>query len=779
MKILIVEDDSDSRVFLERALKGKGYPVETAVNGIDALDKIRQSMPDLIISDIMMPEMDGFDLCRAIKSDKRLKNIPFIFYTATYTDSKDEELAMSLGASRFIVKPLEIDMFLQAMGEVIRDHKEKKLHVPNDVKAPPRDLTRMHEEALSRKLEKKVRELELYRQIFTNAHDAIAILGPDGRYAAQNTAHRALTGYTDEELKGRTPAMQFGEREFDRVLAKLIKQFVFFGELLSRTKDGDVHNVELSAFPITDEKGKVIYYVGIQRDITRRKQAEMALRLSEEKFEKAFRSSPTLITLCTLEDNRFIEVNDAFLENSGYNREEVIGRESKELHIWTDPAEMERVMGLLREDGIVSNYELSLRTKAGDVITVLWSAELIDIQGSPCVLAVALDITDRKKLEEQLLQSQKMEAIGQLAGGVAHDFNNILTAITSYAYMAEKKVGKDEALKNNIMQISSLVDKAAEISRGLLAFSRKHVISTIPININSTIISTQKMLTKFIGEDIDITVRLAGRDLIAMADSVQIEQVIMNLVTNARDAMPRGGQITIETECVEIDEDFVKAHGFGRPGPYVLLKFSDTGSGIDQETKKKIFEPFFTTKEIGRGSGLGLSIIYGIITQHNGYINVYSEKDSGTSFNIYLPLYTGEFKDSKDMVDDQDYSGKGETVLLAEDDDLVRRAEMSILTDAGYKVIEAVNGNDAVEKYYAHKDRISLLILDVIMPKKNGREAYEEIKRHDPSVRAIFTSGYTSEIMDRKGILIHDVDLLMKPVVPTVLLKKIKEVIGG
>lgn len=779
MKILIVEDDADSRVFLERALKGKGYTVETAVNGVDALDKAAKSMPDLIISDIMMPEMDGFELCRMIKTSEQLRKIPFVFYTATYTDSKDEELAMSLGASRFIVKPMEIELFLESIREVIAEHGNHTLPVPDAVKVPDRELTRMREDTLARKLDKKVRELELYQQIFTNAHDAIAVISPEGHYIAQNTSHRALTGYTDEELMGKTPAIQFGKKEFSKVLAKLRRQFAYFGELLCRTKEGDTHNVELSAFPITDENGEVIYYVGIQRDITERSRTEKALCMSEEKFAKAFRSSPTFITICTMKEGRFIEVNDTFLEKSGYSREEVIGHVSKELGIWAEPAEMDRLMGLLSEDTVVSNKETRFRTKSGELITVLWSAELIDIQGRPCVLAVALDISDRKKLEEQLLQSQKMEAVGQLAGGVAHDFNNILTAIISYAYMAEKRADQDDTLRNYIRQITSLVDKAAEISRSLLAFSRKHVISLIPININRAIENMQKLLVKFIGEDIDLSIRAADRDLVAMADSVQIEQIIINLATNARDAMPGGGRITIETEYMEMDEDFMTAHGFGKSGPYVLLKFSDTGTGMDEETIKKIFEPFFTTKEIGKGTGLGLSIIYGIVKQHNGYIDVYSEKGRGTTFNIYLPLYIGKCEDREDKAEWKDYSGKGETLLLAEDEESVRLAEKLILTEAGYKVIEASNGEDAVEKFLAHKDLIRLLVLDVIMPKKNGREAYEEIKRHAPSIRAVFTSGYTSEIMDRKGIPMHEADLLMKPIIPVHLLKKIKDILQG
>ena len=386
------------------------------------------------------------------------------------------------------------------------------------------------------------------------------------------------------------------------------------------------------------------------------------------------------------------------------------------------------------------------------------------------------DITERKNLENQLLHAQKMEAVGQLAGGIAHDFNNILSAIVNYAYLLKNKFTADDPSQAQIDQIYSLSMKASEITRGLLAFSRKHFINPIPVNLNSSVKNMEKLLSKFISEDIQLKLNLSDKDPVIMADSAQIEQIVINLATNARDAMPDGGSLIIETEQADIDDNFIRLHGFGKPGQYALISVTDTGTGMDEETKKRIFEPFFTTKGVGKGTGLGLSIIYGIVSQHNGYIDVYSKPGTGTTFKIYFHIVKTEAQKKKDLKL-SDLSGKGETILVAEDESEVRNSIKLILEKFGYKVIEALDGEDAMEKFREHKDRIDLLLFDVIMPKKNGRDAYEEIKKTSPEMRVIFTSGYSSEIIDKKGILTDGFEHVSKPVLPDRLLSKISEVL--
>jgi signal transduction histidine kinase len=334
---------------------------------------------------------------------------------------------------------------------------------------------------------------------------------------------------------------------------------------------------------------------------------------------------------------------------------------------------------------------------------------------------------EKKKVEAQLRHMQKMEAVGQLAGGIAHDFNNMLTAIIGNATLLQMKISEDVQLRHYTDEIVASSERAANLTRGLLAFSRKQMMDVKPVALNNIIKGVEKLISRLIGEDIELKVLSAKKDIIVRADAGQIEQVIMNLATNARDAMPGGGGLTIITEVINLDNEFVKAHGYGKPGVYALISVSDTGMGMEEDVKQKIFEPFFTTKELGKGTGLGLSIVYGIIKQHEGYINVYSEPNKGTTFRIYLPIIEigiGAAELTKKVIGPERGT---ETVLLAEDEANVRRFVKTVLEEFGYTVIEAVDGEDAINKFQQNKEKIHLIILDVIMPRKSGREAYENI----------------------------------------------------
>jgi PAS domain S-box-containing protein len=543
------------------------------------------------------------------------------------------------------------------------------------------------------------------------------------------------------------------------------------------TADGDTRWIK-DIVSVIKGNGGVSELTGFMIDITERKRSEEALSTSEEKFSKAFRSSPTFITITTLYEGLFIDVNDAFLEASGYMREEVIGHSTQELGMWAVPAARERAVKELLEHEKASSLEVEMRIKSGAILTVLWAAEKIEIEGKPCIIAVALDITERKKLQEQLLHAQKMEAVGQLAGGIAHDFNNILTAIISYSYLIRNKIGKDSPSFNNLEKILLLSDRASQITRGLLTFSRKQHFEFHPINLNDVVSNVEKLISKFIGEDIAVKTRLSGRKPVINADWAQIEQILMNLATNARDAMPDGGTLTIKTELVELDSSFINAHGFGKPGNYAVMTVSDTGVGMNKEATQKIFEPFYTTKEVGKGTGLGLAIIYGIVRQHDGFTHVYSEEGKGTSFKIY---FQATHVAPEDRVERElpDVTGKGECILVAEDEESVRESISAILEESKYTVVEACNGEDAVEKFKSHKDEIQLLILDVIMPGLNGKETLEEILKVAPDTKVIFTSGYTADVIRRKKVSEQDVHFVSKPIVPNILLKKIREVLEG
>jgi nitrogen-specific signal transduction histidine kinase len=389
--------------------------------------------------------------------------------------------------------------------------------------------------------------------------------------------------------------------------------------------------------------------------------------------------------------------------------------------------------------------------------------------------AVLRDITEKKSLEAQLFQAQKMEAVGLLAGGVAHDFNNILTVVVGYGSLLLKKTATDSTARGYVEQVLSAAERATNLTQNLLAFSRKQIINPKPVLLSKVVSNLEKILTRVISEDIELKLFLAPQEASVMSDTGQIDQVLMNLATNAKDAMPDGGTLVIETELLEFDNDYVRRHVFAKPGKYMLISVTDTGNGMDAKTREKIFEPFYTTKDVGKGTGLGLSMVYGIIKQHNGYINVYSEPGKGTTFKIYLPVIAQE-ADKLVTALLTPVTGGTETILLAEDAVLVRDLAKNILEEYGYHVILAENGTDAVEAYKAHPG-IALLILDVIMPGKNGKEVYTEIRGQRPDIKALFMSGYTANIIHKKGILDSATEFISKPFSPNTFLRKVREVL--
>jgi signal transduction histidine kinase len=395
------------------------------------------------------------------------------------------------------------------------------------------------------------------------------------------------------------------------------------------------------------------------------------------------------------------------------------------------------------------------------------------------LLGITRDITGRRKLEEQLRQSQKMESIGTLAGGVAHDFNNILTAISGYGHLALMKMTPGDPNRMNIQQILESADRAAHLTRDLLLFSRKQPIDRKPVDLNEGIQRLSKFLARVIGEDIAFKTTLSGGAIPVLADAYQIDQVLMNLATNARDAMPKGGAFTITTEQVWLNESFTFSRGLGMSGKYAVISVSDTGQGMDEETRQRVFEPFFTTKEVGKGTGLGLSVVYGIVQQHDGQVTVYSEPGHGTTFRIYLPINETNISAEPAAVAEEPPVGGTETILLAEDDKTVREMTLLMLEDFGYAVVTAVDGEDAVKQFGENKDRVELLLFDLIMPGKSGKDAYDEIRLIRPDIKVIFASGYDPDMVRQKALLEQHVPVVYKPVPMATLLKTIRAVLDG
>jgi signal transduction histidine kinase len=434
----------------------------------------------------------------------------------------------------------------------------------------------------------------------------------------------------------------------------------------------------------------------------------------------------------------------------------------------------------LRGESDAIAYQFRMTRKDGQVIMVKALGSVSSHHGRPAIIGTLLDISKEQALEQQLRQAQKMEAIGQLAGGVAHDFNNVLTALIGYGNLLKMKMREDDPLRLYVDQMLTSSEKAASLTQSLLAFSRKQLIKLEPYKINTVIRDAEKLLKRLLTEDIELKKILSDDDLTILTDITQMNQILLNLATNARDAMPQGGTITIETKEVVLGKDFYFFHGKGESGKYIRLSVSDNGFGMDDKTKEQIFNPFFTTKEVGKGTGLGLSIVYGIVKQHNGLIDVQSTPGRSTTFHLYFPAANPQDVEEKPIEPVLKNAPNGkEVILVAEDNTEVRQLTKEVLEGSGYTVLEARDGWDAIEKFAQNKDRINLVILDVVMPKKNGNEAFNEIRKIRENVKALFTSGYTGDIVLGKGIQNNAFNFIPKPVSPYELLKKVRLVLDN
>ncbi len=508
-----------------------------------------------------------------------------------------------------------------------------------------------------------------------------------------------------------------------------------------------------------------------------RAQAELSDR--EERIRLLLESTAEAIYGLDMQGNCTF-CNPAALRLLGYRAaEDLVGKNMHLLihHTRADgsayPVEQCGIFSVFRTGkGVHQRDEIFWKADGSCMHVELWSLPIFKREELLGAVVTFLDITDRLKLEQQLLQAQKMEAIGLLAGGVAHDFNNILTAIYGYGSLLQMKIPAADPLHANVDQLLESAERAAQLTRSLLAFSRKQVLDMKAVHLNEIVARQEKFLRRIIGEDIEMRTIL-NRDTVILADRSQIEQVLMNLSTNARDAMPKGGRLTIETDQVRITDEFVAAHGFGSSGAYALLTVTDTGTGMDEETQRKIFDPFFTTKEVGRGTGLGMAIIYGIVTQHKGYIHVYSQVGSGTTFRIYIPAQDGPADGQAAPTKKKEIKNGTETILLAEDDHILRGFFRDLMTEFGYTVIVAEDGEDALARFRELKDQIHLCIIDMVMPKMSGKDVYEEIQKIKPGAKVIFSSGYADKGLP--GGIPAGIDFIAKPAPPEEFLNKVRQ----
>ena len=504
-----------------------------------------------------------------------------------------------------------------------------------------------------------------------------------------------------------------------------------------------------------------------------RRKAEDDLRASEARYRVLFESSPVPMWVLDTETLRFLAVNEAAVRHYGFGRDEFERMTLEDISPQKDtPVSREGIVPPTDERQTTHH-----RRKDGSVIHVEIQAHDLAFEKRRARLVVANDVTERQRLEEQLRQSQKMDAVGRLAGGVAHDFNNVLSVILSYGELLLHEMPPGERMRDDVEEIRKAGGRAAELTRQLLMFSRQQVFEAKVLDLNDVLTSMDKFLHRILGADVDLVSLPAQPIGRVRADRGNIEQVIMNLVVNARDAMPRGGKLTMETANVVIDEEYARSHLGARPGPHVMLAVSDTGVGIDKTIQARIFEPFFTTKEKGRGTGLGLSTVFGIVQQAGGSVWVYSEPGIGSTFKVYLPRVDAAIDAVRPAQVATTLRGS-ETVLLVEDDDQVRAVARSILRVSGYKVIEARSAGEAILQSEKHKGTIHLLVTDVVMPQMSGPELAKRLASARPDMKVLCTSGYTDDSVVRHGVLDERLAYLQKPITPESLTTKVREVLG-
>ncbi len=685
-KLLVVDDQEANRYLLEVLLRGHGHAVTLASNGVEALASARRDPPDVIITDILMPEMDGFTLCRAWKKDPELSGLPLIFYTATYTDPKDEKFALSLGAERFIIKPTEPERFMEILGEVLREHRDGKLVAV----APPLEgedvFLREYNQALVHKLEDKILQLEL--------------------------ANKQL-GQEVEERK--------------RTERDLVRSEEKYRTLMEAVADPVI---------VYDQGGKVLF------------------------------------------------ANQAFGRVFGWDPREIIGVDLDFVPP-EDALESQRLLEGVLEGEPCSGCEGRRLTKDKRTLDVSISAACFRDDGdAPQGIVVNLqDISHKKqaeqeqgKLRAQLIQSQKMEAIGTLAGGIAHDFNNLLAVIAGFSELALDSVQGHGRGEEYLGRVIEACERAKKLVKQILAFSRRTPSEVKPLDLNQEIGQATALLERTLPKMISVHTHLADDLRPINGDPNELEQVLLNLATNARDAMPDGGRLVLETSNVVLEADYGLAHLKVAPGPYVLLQVSDTGYGMDEETREKIFDPFYTTKEPGQGTGLGLSTVYGIVKSHGGHVFCYSEPGLGTTFKIYLPV----FQENGGPADrgDKDWpqpAGGDESILLVDDEAHLLQLGEAILGQAGYRVVTASRGEEALDIYRQHQESLDLVVMDLNMPGMGGLRCLKAILEINRQARVIIASGYTANSHVRTALESGAAGFVAKPFGRVELLTKIRE----
>jgi two-component system, cell cycle sensor histidine kinase and response regulator CckA len=751
--VLIVNDLPDQLELMQSFLRNSGYAVMTAVNARQGLQIAQAERPDLIIS---TPIVNGIEMCRLIRERPELDRIAILMVSPDRRLTNSLINGTSFRADNYLETPYDPIRLIAKAAQVIECKRTTEALRASEAK---------------------------YRDLIENLNDVIFAVTKDGAVSYISPVIESVAGYNPSEVIGRSfTEFIFPEdlpsvlRNFDQVMAQKPSPL----EYRIETKAGELVWVRTSSRPniVADQ---VVGLHGVMTDVTDRKKAEQALRTSDVELRTLF-GAMTDVILVLDRNGRYLKIaptDPCFLYKPSTD---LVG---KTLHEVFPKVQADffllHIRGALLE-GRAHKVEYTLQIDGTEV----WFEGSVSPLSEDSVIWIARDVTEhkkseeeREKLEHQFLHSQKMEAVGQLAGGIAHDFNNLLTVINGYSDLSLERLPAGDPLRNKIRNIKKAGERAASLTRQLLAFSRKQILQPKVFDLNSIVSDLGEMLSRLIGENIELRTVLDPELGSVKADPGQIEQVLVNLVVNARDAMPHGGRLTIETRNVYFGTEYTKHHVGVRPGAYVMLAIGDSGSGMDEETKARIFEPFFTTKGPGKGTGLGLSTVYGIVKQSGGNIWPYSEVGEGTTFKVYLP---------RNMDDAQDHTRRSqperslegtETILLVEDHEIVRTLAREFLQSYGYEVLEAANCDVALPIAERHQKTIDLLLTDVVMPGMSGRSLSDRLATLRPEIKVLFMSGYTDDAIVHHGVLEGGTAFIQKPFAPEDLVRKVRDVLDG
>jgi two-component system cell cycle sensor histidine kinase/response regulator CckA len=762
LRLLHIEHDQADAELCLRALQQAGldFQIEVVATPEELARKLRETAFDVALTDYRLPGWNGIDALAQIKQTGL--DLPLILVTGTLGDGLAVECIKS-GVTDYVLK----DQLARLPMAIHRAQEEKLL----------RDAERRAVAAL-RESE------EHYRTLVENAPEAIIVFDVDNRaFIDCNENALLLLRLTREELLRSNPddvsaAVQFGGRSAGAAERDVVEQALsgetpcfewMFHNSQGEEFPAEVHLVRLPSPTRRLIRGSIL-------DITDRKRAEEALRESEARYRGLVNNATYGIYWVRIPEGDLLYVNPALVRMLGYESAEDLLRIRLTRELYRDPsAHEEQIAQYLATERV--HATLDWKRKDGKIITVRISGRRAKYpdQNYDCAEVIVEDVSERTALEKQLVQAQKFEGIGQLAGGIAHDFNNMIGAILGWADLGMEETESGSRLHRHFEKVRHQAERAAALTRQLLAFARRQILEPRNIDMNKTVTETLSLLEKVIGSNIEIKTNLATDLAVVCADPTQVEQVLMNLCINARDAMPDGGSLIIETSNTSFDEKYCAAQPFARPGRYVMLSVSDTGTGMDSPTLDRIFEPFFTTKEMGKGTGLGLATVYGIARQHGGFVHVYSEVGLGSRFRVFLPFSATAAVAPERVEDTRPVRGGTETILVAEDHEGLREIARETLSNHGYQVLLAIDGEQAVQMFQSQRDQIDLVLLDVVLPKLSGPEAYSRICRENPEVPVIFATGYSPDIALLAKVQAQGLPVIQKPYSTRDLARKVRE----